>query len=371
MRQALAILNDSLRALRSRSLFWMSLSISAVVAISLFGLISFNADGWRILWFETHHSEIAREGSFGARELMSWLFNGVFVFWWLSWGAIILAVVSTASILPDFLAEGSIEITLAKPITRLRLFFLKVLGALLFVTVQTTISVVLAYLLLGLKVDIWLHATLWAIPLIVAQFLYLYCVGALVAVMTRSSLAGLLTTLIFWVLVSLVQFSTNQVESMVAQNRNMIAQLETQIAGIEDGAAEQGRELTTSEVSRLAGYRGRIEPFRQQLGWFEPYEWPLKIVEMVIPKTADVQKIIADLSNAPTFSQLLRGLGVGGSSFRPAQFDEEEWTAMQEAGIAGERAVRDVNTATSLATSLAFAAVMLGIAGGLFCRRDF
>ena len=97
MTQTIAILVDSLREIRSRSLFWIALAISALVAVLLFGLIGFDEKGWSILWFDTNESDILYAGSDGARDLMSWLFGGAFVWWWLSWGAIILALISTSS----------------------------------------------------------------------------------------------------------------------------------------------------------------------------------------------------------------------------------------------------------------------------------
>jgi ABC-type transport system involved in multi-copper enzyme maturation permease subunit len=373
MTQALAILSDSLRELRSRSLFWVSLGISAVVAIALFGLISFNEEGWRVLWFATNESEFMREGAPGASKLMSWMFSGVFVFWWLSWGAIILAVVSTSSILPEFLAGGSIDITLAKPISRVRLFLLKVLGALLFVAVQTTISVLLAYVLLGVKVDLWLHMALLAIPLIVVQFFYLYAVSALVAVVTRSTVACLLVTVVFWVLVSLLQFSSNQMDSMAAQARSMLAQLQEQIDDIRKAAEDENRDLRPMDLGRISTYELRMEPYQQQIGWFEPWQRPLKLVETAVPKTGDVQKIIATLADAPTLNELIAGDGEGGfmTSIRPPEINEEEWELMQEAGTEGSRAVRGVDNLTSLGSSLTFSVVVLGIAVGLFVRKDF
>ena len=196
--QTLAILQDSIRALRSRYLFWISLSISVMVAVALFGMISFNEQGWRILWFETSEHEFYRAGTDDSRDLIAWIFNSVYVRWWLSWAAIALALISTASIVPDFLAGGAIEVSLSKPISRLKLISLKIIGAMLFVALQVTVGVSLAWLLMGVKIGIWLPAAFWAIPLITLQFFYLYSVATLVGVLTRSTLASLLITLIFW-----------------------------------------------------------------------------------------------------------------------------------------------------------------------------
>ena len=96
--QALAILTDSIRELKSRSLFWICLVLSAVVSLALFGVLSFNEEGWRFLWFSTNESGFLYKGSPEARRLVMLMFS-LFVYWWLSWGAIILAVALAATIL--------------------------------------------------------------------------------------------------------------------------------------------------------------------------------------------------------------------------------------------------------------------------------
>lgn len=369
MTQALAILLDSVRELRSRSLFWITLGISAIVALALFGMIGFDETGWHMLWFDTNESEQIRAGSDGARELMAWMFSA-FVYWWLTWGAIILALLSTSSILPGFLAGGAIEITLAKPIRRLWIFLLKVCGALLFVLVQTAITVLLSFALLGMKVGEWIPETIWAIPLIVVQFLYLYAIAALIAVVTRSTLASLLGTIIFWAVVSLVQFASNQLDSLVVQAETMIGHSNDRIAEIRNEAENEGRELSALELGRITRAEASQEPFQSQLDTVEPFRKPINLAEMLVPKTADIQRIIAEVTDAPTFSELMRGV-TSSSNFRPSSIDAEEWEQMQDAGVAGDRAVRDVDTWESLGTSLAFSGAVLAIAGVLFIRKDF
>ena len=202
MMQTLAILNDSLRELRSRSLFWIALIISVFVSVVLFGLIGFNDKGWYLLWLDTNPSETVRAGSQGMRDLLGWLFGGALLWWWLTWGAIVIALIVNASTVPEFVSSGSIDMVLAKPIGRVRLFLVKVLGALLFTLLQVTACVLVAYLLVGLRFGIWFHDAWLAVPLVTLQFLYLFAVMALVGLVTRSTLASLLAALIFWGVVS-------------------------------------------------------------------------------------------------------------------------------------------------------------------------
>jgi hypothetical protein len=101
---------------------------------------------------------------------------------------------------------------------------------------------------------------------------------------------------------------------------------------------------------------------------FRPFQRPLNTAERTVPKTGDIQKIIADVTGAPTLNSMLKGFA---REMRPAQLDEEQWDEALAAGRAGERAIRRVNRVESLGTSLAFSAATLAIAGVLFLRRDF
>lgn len=370
MMQTLALLNDSLRLLRSRYLFWISLAISVVIAIALFGVINFTDDGWRILWFDTIESDTIRAGSPETQEFMAFLFN-LFVFWWLSWGAIILAVVSTSGILPDFLAGGAIEVTLAKPISRLKLFLLKVVGALLFVALQVGLSVGIAYVLMGVKADIWLPAALWAIPLITLQFLFLYSVSALVAVLTRSTLACLIATLLFYLVISGLQLASNQIDRQVGEATAHLQMLDDRIESIRVAAEREGRDLLPHERTRIRGAETAGTFSRQMLNALEPWQKPVNTLELVIPKTGDVRKMVANLAEAPLLNEFVRLFGTFSQPMGGAGLTDQEWNDALAAGTKGQEAGRSVNMVTSLGTSLAFTALVLAAATVFFWRRDF
>ena len=192
MMQTWAILLDSLRELRSRSLFWVALSVSILVSVMLFGLIGFDDKGWKVLWFATNENPLLREGSAGQQDLLKWLFGGALLWWWLTLGAIVLALITTANTIPEFVSSGSIDLTLSKPIGRMRLYSIKLISAMLFMILQVTICVALAYFLAGLRFGYWFHEAWLALPLVTLQFLYLFAVMSFVGLMTRSALASLL-----------------------------------------------------------------------------------------------------------------------------------------------------------------------------------
>lgn len=371
MIQTFAILNDSLRQLRSRYLFWVTLLISAFAAAALFATYSFNEQGIRFLWFKTWNNSMIRAGAPGSRDFVSFLFNGVFVKFWLAWGTIILAIISTSSILPDFLASGAVDVSLAKPISRVRLFATKVVGALLFVALQVGVSVGLAYLIIGLKFGFWLHAALWAIPLITLQFFYLYAFSALVAVVTRSTLASLIGTALFWFVVFIVQFASNQIQAGIAQNQTMLEQNEARIAAAHQRARDENRELGILERGMLGRLESRAGDARATLEMIRPWGRHLEIGELFIPKTGDIQRIIANQARAPIISEFLGLMQVDTDQHRPQGMDREEWRANQDASAAAQRAVRRVDPTESLASSIGVTLVILGVATLIFHRRDF
>jgi ABC-type transport system involved in multi-copper enzyme maturation permease subunit len=369
MIQIHAILLDSLRLLKSRSLFWLSLSLSVLAAVILFGTYSFNDKGMRILWFSTIENASLAAGTAGSKQFLAYMFNSIYVYFWLSWGAIILAVLSTASILPEFLSSGSIELSLAKPISRLSLLFWRVVGALLFVLLQTTVGVSVAYLLMGLKFGVWIHEALWTIPLITLQFFYLFCISTLLAVLTRSTLVCVIGTGLFWLGLFVIQFSSNKLTEVTAQTGRMMEIQIGRIETIKRRADEEQRPVTDSESKRIDDVQSQLDEVKIIHNTTERWAARMDFVEIFVPKTGDIQKVITKLAKAPTsndfFSLLTRG------ARPPGGMDDEQFADAMDSGGAGQRAARQVETAKSIGSSLAFCSVCLLIAAIRFRRRDF
>jgi len=368
--QTWALLVDSVRLLRSRYLFWIALTISAFAAFTLFGSYSFNAEGIRILWFKTIEVPRLAAGTPGSRSFIAALF-AMYVRFWLGWGAIILALLATSGILPEFVTGGAIELNLARPIARWRLFMTKVLSTLLFVLVQVTVGVGLAWLLAGARFGIWDHPMLWAIPLITLQFLYLYSFSALLAVVTRSTLACLIGTILFWFVVFLVQFSSNTIDQQLASQESLLASSKQRIAAVEKRLADEHREPNARERRNLDRWHGAIDDVQPIIDGVRPWAQTMHRVELFVPKTGDVQKIVANLANAPVQNEFAELFGVDVNRFRPQSMPEDQWEDSMTADTAGEHAVRAVDAAVSIGTSCAATLVLFGAATFVFTRRDF
>jgi ABC-type transport system involved in multi-copper enzyme maturation permease subunit len=123
----------------------------------------------------------------------------------LGWGiagtlGVLLALVWTAGFMPTFLEPSTAAVLLAKPLARWQLLLGKYLGVLTFVAFQAALFVVLTWLALGVRTGVWYAAYLWCIPLLVVQFAIFYSFSVLIAVMTRSTVACVLGSVLYWLL---------------------------------------------------------------------------------------------------------------------------------------------------------------------------
>ena len=113
---------------------------------------------------------------------------------------LLMALVWTAGFLPSFLEASAASVLLAKPAGRWRLLVGKYLGVLTFVGFQVVLFVVLTWLALGLRTNVWDMTYWWCIPLLLIEFAALYSFSVLLAVTTRSTVACVFGSLLFWLL---------------------------------------------------------------------------------------------------------------------------------------------------------------------------
>ena len=191
MNQTLALLVDAYRELNARRLFWVSLIISGLV-VGVFALLGLGPDKLTVLGMDLPIKPPA--------FWYKWAFSKLVIGIWVEKAAMVLALISTASIFPELMAGGSIDLYLSRPIGRFRLFLTKYVGGLLFVLLQVTVFAAGCYLVFGLRAGQWRPNLFLIVPLAGLLFSYLFAVCVLVGVLTRSTLAAILVTCVFWVL---------------------------------------------------------------------------------------------------------------------------------------------------------------------------
>jgi ABC-type transport system involved in multi-copper enzyme maturation permease subunit len=327
MRAFLTVLGDSMRLLRARALFWISLGISLLVAL-VYLSIGFDEKGMTLLFGAFHFEDpFLVKGSKGAESMYLFLFSKAIIGIWLSWVAIVIALISCAPVFPEFLAEGSAGVSLSKPVSRPLLFFYKFAGALLFVVVQTSLFAVIVFVAIRWRIGSWNPTVFWSVPIMILVFSYLYAVLVLLGIKTRSVMASLLLTLLFWFF-CFGSFFTEQVGYTAA------------VKGVHPF---NGRDLTAED----------------QAYWQSAYPW-LRAPYAVLPKTGETTALL------DRWIVLGDGQDLGGSTL----------DAIGERGNLGnmDEAKDDLmrhSTAWIIGTSLAFEAVVLALACGMFSKRDF
>src|SRR5207247_499161 len=108
------------------------------------------------------------------------VFTQFAISWWLGVIALVLALISVGSIFPDFISGGSIDLYLARPISRLRLFLTKYLTSLLFIALQVLIFCAASFFVIGVKGRVWEFGIFLSVSLVTLLFSYLYCICVIV-----------------------------------------------------------------------------------------------------------------------------------------------------------------------------------------------
>ncbi|MBS0192305.1 MAG: hypothetical protein U0573_06740 [Phycisphaerales bacterium] len=411
LRQTLAILGDAYRELNAKKMFWITLALSAFVVLAI-ACVGINSKGISVLWW-TFPVDVFNTAIVSPALFYKLIFIGFGFKFWLTWAATILALISTASLIPDFVAGGSIDLMLSKPIARLRLFLTKYATGLLFVGLQVMVFSVASFLVIGIRGGVWDWKIFVAVPLVLLFFSYLYCVCVLIGIVTRSTIAALLLTVLFWFVLFLLHsgeqslnlFKLNAEEQtatlearaeplsdQIAKSKAVIAQLSE--APTDETAEARGRregELATKNAS-LTGLELRqqstakdLESYRASLGRLKLWHDVLFSVKTALPKTSETMELLqrvltssdetSKLEDAEQQRREERGT-------RRRDADAAKRDADNEADRGGPgfspsvvRRQEEINRSRSvwwiLGTSVAFEALVLAVACTIFVRRDF
>ncbi|MBN8596578.1 MAG: hypothetical protein J0L78_02780 [Planctomycetes bacterium] len=411
LKQTMAMLVDAYRELNAKKMFWITLVLSALVVIAI-ACVGINDKGITVLWWtfpvDVFNATIVSPAFFYKLIFINFGFKV-----WLTWAATILALVSTASLIPDFVAGGSIDLVLSKPIGRLRLFLTKYATGLLFVALQVSVFAAASFLVIGIRGGAWEPRIFLAIPLVVLFFSFLYCVCALIGLRTRSTIAALLLTLLFWLLVFIVHASEQSVLLFKLNAEDRVASIETKAGPLADSVAKQRAaiqklsdvpadetpearleresQLVTAQAS-LSGLELRQQTSTSSLKEYQSSERFLGrlyagifALKTVLPKTSETMGIlensltsldeVAKLRKAEEERREERRAQRRGSDARPPnRTGDSERDSGEFSSAVAERQqeiIRSRSIWWILGTSLAFEAVVLAVACTIFARRDF
>jgi len=408
--QTWAILVDAYRELNAKRLFWITMGLSLLVVLA-FAAIGLNEKGFAIL-FWTIPNETMNSKVFAPADFYKLAYVGLGIQFWLSFIAMILALISTASMIPDMLASGSIELVLARPISRARLFLTKCVAGLLFAFLQVLVFSTASFLVIGLRGGTWEPGLFLAVPIVTLMFSYLFGACVLFGVLTRSAIASLLMTMLVW----FFSFALNSTESVllmqklsselsverhtqvIAETRVKVADLEAELAALEEKIkagtlAEDDPDVIKlrSRISTGHAYVARIEkdlPDQEQsVRSFTRWHGVFYPVKVMLPKTTETSDLLsrwlinaANLpkgpeSDTPKDSELSEVFGTDGDASAKAENAKKRPIAVRvspkESGELLKQALEKRSVAWIVGTSMGFVGVCVGIATFLFSRRDF
>lgn len=389
MRQTFALLQDAYRELNHRKLFWITLALSGVVVLA-FAAVGNDEEGLTFLHWSIPFPLLSTN-FIPSADFYKFIFATLGVGYWLGWIATIIALISTASIMPEFVDRGSIDLMLSKPIGRARLFLTKFATGLLFAAMQVTVFTVASILVIGLRGGEWEPWLLIAIPLVVIFYSYLFAVQAVVGMITRSTIAAVISVMLFWLVLFMVQAGdgatlawrvtqeivVERIDSRIERLEALAAEKEEIRLGVKEAAdlgdpdaidlLEEATDEADLAAARLITVQGEVE---DEVGNLEKAryvnDW-FHLANTVLPKTGETIEMLERILREQTDLVI------------PMRGDDDD-TRRQFGEMVGAREFNErMNKALDeshsyawvIGTSLLFEAGVLLVGVAWFSRRDF
>lgn len=387
--QTWAIFLDAYRELNSKKLFWITLVLSGLV-VTVYAAIGIDKTSPTFLWFHLRFLPINSD-NFPPSLLYKLVFVNLGLGIWLTWIATILALISTAPIFPDMVASGAIETVLSKPISRSRLFFTKYAAGLLFVSLQVAVFTGACFLVIGIRGGSWEPGLFLAVPIVVIFFSYLFAVCAVLGLITRSTIAALLLTILFWFFLYLLNVADAILVSIREQTRVTIENRVESIAAAEAGTArsiiqtmrDAGEEIpegfapSTDQINQTNPMIAlmRTQNVEDQAGLDQLSWWSglLVTVKTPLPKTGEtvqlLERVIVDAAQLEAAQAAVQAdQEAQETPDRPRRGQDAE---QREASRRTQAEFKSRSAWWVMGTSLAFEAVILSFGAWRFSRRDF
>ncbi len=355
MMQTLAIFVGAYRELSARRLFWLALVISVLV-VGLFACLGINESGITFIGW-SFESPLFNTTTTSPETFYKLLFVNLGVDWWLGVFATLLALVTTCGIIPDLVAPGSVDLLLAKPISRTRLFLTKYCTGLLFAALQVMVFTGATFFVIGIRGGAWEWSLFVAVPIVTFFYSLLFSICALVGILTRSSVASLILTLLAWT----VLFTVNVAETI--SNGGRLA-IQMEIKEIEERLADTDTTIDEDEREELQS--DLASTIENQPDWERVHFWFYGI-KTFLPKTTDtlglLNRWMLDSASMPVRDE--DTASEAQKAFAPKRVPRREFLEVIRA------AQRSHSIWWVLGTSILFEGVVLSIATAVFVRRDY
>jgi len=135
---------------------------------------------------------------------------------------VFIAVMVTASMIPQTFEAGSVDLLLSKPIDRGGLFLAKFVGGCAFIAINAAYFIGGLWLILGVRFGLWNERLLLAIPLYLFLFAIYYGVSALAGIVWRNAIVSVVMAVLFWFVCWLLGTATGLVETLSLNPRRFV-----------------------------------------------------------------------------------------------------------------------------------------------------
>lgn len=126
------------------------------------------------------------------------------------WAGILAGIVVTAAFIPNMLQKGMIDLILARPVSRWKVFLLKYVGGLTYVFATALFLIGGCWLALGLRSGSWSPAFLLCIPLLAFFFAAVYSISAFIGLHKRNVTEAIMCAVFGWLALTSLGFIQEQ-----------------------------------------------------------------------------------------------------------------------------------------------------------------
>ncbi|HEY7088641.1 MAG TPA: ABC transporter permease, partial [Tepidisphaeraceae bacterium] len=381
--QTFALFVDAYRDLQSRKLFWLTLLLSVGVAAA-FGSVGINEYGISIFGKvvrSPYNANVIPPGTF-----YKFLYTEFAIPYWLGFFAAILALIAVGGIFPDMIGSGSIELYLSRPIGRLRLFLTKYAFGLLFAALQVLLFSIASFFVIGLRSGTWEPGIFLSVPLVTLFFSYLYCVCVLIGIVTRSALAAILLTSLFWAALYVVH-NTDMVLTTFSVAADHRVEQQKKVVEMNEAVLRRNEALPPDQRGNVSQFQFQRDRQKELLDDYEQtarnlrwWQQTIVMVKTPLPKTNETVELMTRWLVEPdpimaaqqreSERREQRRAEIGGPATRNADF----LGRIANSPEVSQKVYADLQLRKLgwvVGTSVAFEAFVLGIAAWIFCRRDY
>lgn len=190
--------------------------------------------------------------------------------------ALLVSIVITAFFIPNMLRKGTVDLLLVKPLRRPTLLLYKYVGGLTFIFLNTALAVGGVWLVLSLRSGVWAPGFLMSIPIITFFFAILYALSTLFGVLTRSPVAAILLTCMFWFFLFILG--------------TMYSYFELEVSDQGRKALHEAWEAGKPKEQRTPYTDDGLTPDerRREQGWFKQ---GVRKLHFILPRTSDLGQL--------------------------------------------------------------------------------